>query len=186
MIPAIMSSGRCMSRTEIGVNPRPSLQPLRHRLAVYGSEPDIWRVMTSVRVLYREGADEWLVITTEQGIDLLIDDLRKPNAGENMARLFSNERPTLPSGFPDHELCIGVSDRMPVGIVSFCDAEGRLVSRGSPESHQDVQYGFCGDVSEFSAGWEIPIAQVREAAKEFLASGGLRPACLEWQVPEYW
>lgn len=142
--------------------------------------------MTSVRVLYREGADEWLVITTEDEIDMLIDSLRESNAGENMAQLFSNERPMMPSGFPDHELRIGVSNRMPVGIVSFMDAEGTMVSRGSAENNQDVQYGFCGNVSEYSASWEIPLAQVRQAAKEFLASGGQRPACIEWQVPEYW
>ncbi|MFF3395104.1 Imm1 family immunity protein [Streptomyces sp. NPDC002669] len=32
----------------------------------------------------------------------------------------------------------------------------------------------------------MPLAPVRQAAKEFLSSGGWCPACVQWREPEIW
>jgi hypothetical protein len=39
---------------------------------------------------------------------------------------------------------------------------------------------------EYLASWELPVELVSQAVKEFLFSGGQRPTCVEWQVPEFW
>ncbi len=42
-----------------------------------------------------------------------------------------------------------------------------------------------GEFTEFPGPCEIPVGLVRRAVKEFLTSGGQRPTCVRWQVPEY-
>ncbi|MFF4692381.1 Imm1 family immunity protein [Streptomyces sp. NPDC001307] len=50
----------------------------------------------------------------------------------------------------------------------------------------EVSYSCEGDITEFPDRSETPIDRVRQAAKEFLASGGQLPTCVERQVPEFW
>ena len=45
-------------------------------------------------------------------------------------------------------------------------------------------YFIVGNAIEFPDRSKIPIDLVRRAVKEFLASGGQRPTCVQWQVPE--
>ncbi|WP_353962457.1 Imm1 family immunity protein [Streptomyces sp. NBC_01221] len=50
----------------------------------------------------------------------------------------------------------------------------------------EVTYFVAENPTEFPATAEIPLALVRQAAKEFLSSGGRRPTCTQWQEPEIW
>ncbi|NJP42544.1 Imm1 family immunity protein [Actinacidiphila epipremni] len=135
----------------------------------------------------REHGKEPVVLSTSDDVDVLIETLLTGPAYHNLAQLHSLERPLLPSGYPDHELLVGVDRDLPVGVLAFMDAEsGNLVTLGSSEGRGKVPYLIMGQMTEFPDRSELPIELVRQAVSEFLMSGGKRPACVQWQVPEVW
>ncbi|WP_455757959.1 Imm1 family immunity protein [[Kitasatospora] papulosa] len=105
---------------------------------------------------------------------------------ENLASIYSLDRGLLPAGTPDHELMVGVDRGLGVGLVTFSDAGGNFVSKGSSDTRIDPVYFQHGHLTEFSEHSEIPIPLVRQAAKEFLTSDGLRPTCVRWQDLDAW
>ncbi|WP_329041395.1 Imm1 family immunity protein [Streptomyces sp. NBC_00178] len=122
-------------------------------------------------------------------IDSVIDDLLESTQGlmkENLASIYSLDRVLLPAGTPDHELMVGVDRGLGVGLVAFSDAGGNFVSKGSSDTRIDPVYFQHGHLTEFSEHSEVPIPLVRQAAKEFLTSGGLRPTCVRWQDLDAW
>lgn len=137
---------------------------------------------------YEHGEQPRLLYSVED-IDSLIDDLLEPATGiirENLASIYSLERECLPFGTPDHELMVGVDRELEVGLVAFSDENGNFVSRGSTDTRVDPVYFQQGHLTEFSEHSEIPIALVRQAAKEFLISSGSRPTCVQWQDLDAW
>ncbi|MFI2457397.1 Imm1 family immunity protein [Streptomyces sp. NPDC019539] len=149
---------------------------------------DGWKVTHySIQAYYREEHScEPSVVRTSEDVDALIDDLATGPEFENLAVLHSSEREALPSGFPDHEFMVGADGRRQVGVLSFV-AEKNFVSLGSSVSEGGtVTYFVSENPTEFPATAEIPLAVVRQAAQEFLSSGGQRPTCVQWQEPEVW
>ena len=135
----------------------------------------------------REHGKEPAVLTTAGDVDALIDALRTGQAYHNMAQLHSLECPLLSSGYPDHELLVGVNRDLPVGVLAFMDGEsGNLVTFDSAARRGEVSYSITGQATEFPDRSEIPIELIRMAVKEFVFSGGKRPECVQWQVPEVW
>ena len=135
----------------------------------------------------REHGKTPVILTTSEDVEALIDALLTGPSYHNLAQLHSLERPLLPSGYPDHELLVGADRDLPVGVLAFMDAEsGNVVTLGSSEGRREVPYLIMGQVTEFPDHSEVPIELVRQAVKEFLASGGKRPSCVQWQVPEVW
>lgn len=134
----------------------------------------------------KEHGDRRVLLETPEDVDAMIDSLLGGSNFENLAELHCLGRELLPSGFPDHELLVGANPELQVGVLEFMDADGNVVSRGSLEGRGEVPYFIVGNPTEFPEYSEIPIALVRQAVKEFLASGGQRPTCIEWQVPESW
>lgn len=132
-----------------------------------------------------EHADGRVVLTSDE-VDSFIDALLAGSDSENMAELHSLDRPLLPSGFPDHEFLVGVDNDLKVGVLSFMDETGNLVSLGGAEGRGSVSYFIVGNGNEFPDRSEIPISLIRQAVKEFLTSGGQRPTCVQWQEPEIW
>lgn len=133
----------------------------------------------------REHADDRPKLHSEEDVDALIEDLLTGPAYHNMAELHSLDRPLLPSGFPDHELLVGVDAQLQVGVLEFMD-DGNFVTLGPPSDRGEVSYYIAGNPTEFPNRSEVSIDLIRRAVKEFLTSGGKRPTCVEWQVPEYW
>lgn len=136
-----------------------------------------------------EHGDKPELLRTAEDVDALIDALLKESAGpvrENLAQIHSWEREPMPSGYPDHELLVGADRDLQVGLLAFMDADGNVVTSGSPITRTDPVYFIQGQMTEFSAHSEIPIDLVRQAAKEFLTSGGQRPTCVEWQPVTSW
>jgi hypothetical protein len=88
----------------------------------------VWRArVTSPRVeaRYRSSYGEGpLLIARPEQIDALVDKLLTGTADTNVAVLYSLERNELPSGFPDHELRVGVDRDRQVGVVAFMDETG--------------------------------------------------------------
>lgn len=113
-------------------------------------------------------------------VDALINSLLSGPVRENMAQIHSLERDSLPSGFPDHELLVGVDRILQVGVLAYLDSSGNVVTSGSLD--RSPVYYMQGHMTEFPANSEIPIDLIRQGVKEFLSSGGRRPACVRWQV----
>ena len=135
---------------------------------------------------YRKEHADGRVVLTSDDADLLVDALLAGSDSENMAELHSLDRPPLASGFPDHEFLVGVDVELQVGVLSFMDETGNLVSLGDSKGRGSVSYFIVGNGTEFPDRSEIPIILVRQAVKEFLTSGGQRPTCIQWQEPEFW
>ncbi|MFF6982304.1 Imm1 family immunity protein [Streptomyces sp. NPDC008343] len=135
---------------------------------------------------YRTEHADGRPILTSGDVDSFIDDLLGGSDSENMAELHSLDRPLLASGFPDHEFLVGVDKELQVGVLSFMDETGNLVSLGDTEGRGSVSYFIVENGTEFPDRSEIPISLVRQAVKEFLTSGGQRPTFIQWQEPEIW
>ena len=137
----------------------------------------------------REHTREPVVLNTPDDVDALVDALLAAPKSHNMAQLHSAERPLLPSGYHDHELLAGVDGELQVGVLAFMDMsaeQGNVVTLSSSEGRGEVSYSIAGAATEFPDRSEVPIDLVRQAIKEFLLSGGKRPRCVEWHVPEIW
>lgn len=74
---------------------------------------------------------------------------------------------------------VGVYKDAQLGVLSLLD-DGNLVPSGSVDRGV-VGYHLLGHSREFVAGSEIPVDLIRQALKEFLAFGGKRSTCIEWQ-----
>jgi hypothetical protein len=148
--------------------------------------------MTSrqVEAYYRSEHRGIPVLLEDPGdVDALIDALLAGGRFDNAAALYSLDRPLMPTGFPDHELVVGVDGNLEVGALSFMD-DGNFFSFDPTRGRGEVSCYVCrGEVSYYVSGGErefpersaIPIALVRQAVKEFLSSGGVRPTCIQWQ-----
>ncbi|MEU4095585.1 Imm1 family immunity protein [Streptomyces sp. NPDC026673] len=123
------------------------------------------------------------LLASANDVDSFIDALLNGRHDRSCAVVYSLDRPTLPSGYWDHELAVGVDRVAQVGALTLAD-DGNFVSKGSID-RGIVEYMLLGHVREFMAGSEIPIELVRRAVKEFLGSGGRIPACIEWQEEEF-
>jgi hypothetical protein len=140
-----------------------------------------------VEVYYRRGHRENPpILTSSDDVDRLIDVLLTGEEFCNMADLHSLDRELLPSGYPDHELLVGVNRSLPVGVLEFMDADGNRVTLGPETGRGEVVYHVAKNPTEFPNRAEVPIELIRQAVKEFVMSGGQRPTCVEWQVPENW
>ena len=135
-------------------------------------------------VFKKEHLEQPLLLDSPDAVGLLIEGLSAGYPLCNMARLFSLDRTLLPSGYPDHEFLVGIDPDAQVGIVGFADGEGSYVPSGVAEKEETI-YMLLTYPRNFLASPEIPIDLVREATKEFVLSGGLRPACIEWQEEPY-
>jgi hypothetical protein len=135
----------------------------------------------------REHGEGRPVLKTAGDVDNMINALLGGAEYHNLAELHSLDRELLPSGFPDHELLVGVDRSLPFGVVEFMDAEsGNLVSLGKEAGRGEVTYYIDTNPTEFPERAQVSIELVRKAVKEFVLSGGRRPTCVEWQVPEIW
>ncbi|GHA50731.1 hypothetical protein GCM10010329_85910 [Streptomyces spiroverticillatus] len=132
---------------------------------------------------YRPGHGKQPVfLFSSEEVDKVIDDLLTGPEDQNLAELYSLKRDLLPSGFPDHSFMIGVDRGRSVGLVSFSDSGGSFVTVGEPGGNPEFGYLMAGHHTEFEIDSEIPLALVREASRQFLATGGRRPTCVEWQT----
>lgn len=135
----------------------------------------------------QEHAENPMMIHGPEEADFLIDSLLESPVSHNLAQVHSLDRDPMPSGYPDHELMVGVDKGLKVGVISFMDAEyGNIATLGSPEGRVDVAYSINGAFTEFPKHSEIPLDLLRQAVKEFVSSGGKRPSCVQWQVIDCW
>ncbi|MFI5808954.1 Imm1 family immunity protein [Streptomyces sp. NPDC051561] len=143
----------------------------------------------AVAVYRREHIENPRVLVTPEDVDDMIDVLLESDVMERAAQLYSLDRPRLPSGIFDHSFIVGVQRERGVGVLSSADGnhvETNVVSVGNPELGRGPVY-YCqnGSSFDFPLFSEISIEEVRQAVKDFVASGGQRPACVDWDVAGY-
>ncbi|MFD3472039.1 Imm1 family immunity protein [Streptomyces sp. NPDC058682] len=126
-----------------------------------------------------------VLVFTEDDVDSLIDALLAAPPFHDAAHLVSRARPMTRSGFPDHELYVGVSKGGQVGALMLSAPEtGLVASVGGLGSRSDVVYHVAEHWTEFPSDSEIPLSLVRSAVKEFLRSDGCVPKCVVWKPIE--
>ncbi len=72
----------------------------------------------------RDHVNQPAVLGTVEDVDALIDTLLASPVDENLAALYSAQRPLLPSGYPHHELMVGVDGSRRVGVLAFMESDG--------------------------------------------------------------
>ena len=119
-----------------------------------------------VEAIYRpEHGKVSVLLNTPDDVDVLVNSLLGGSVDQNMAELYSLERPRLPSGFPDHGLVMGVDRVLQVGILASMDACGNWATLGSHEGRTEVYYFMTGHATEFPAYSDIPIDFVRRGGQ---------------------
>jgi hypothetical protein len=144
------------------------------------------RIMAVYR---REHIENPQILITPEDVDEMINILLESDIIECAAQMYSLGRPRLPSGIFDHSFIIGVRKDRGAGVASSADGsckEPNVVSVGNRELGRGPVY-YCqnGSSFDFPLFSEIPIGKVREVAKEFVASSGKRPNCIDWDVAGY-
>ncbi|WP_422772460.1 Imm1 family immunity protein [Plantactinospora sp. WMMC1484] len=130
--------------------------------------------------LHQHG-DAPVVVRTVEEMDRLIDDLLSQPFDNSVCTMYSSARPDRPNGFPDHEFAVAVNPEDAVGGLWFDDFDANWYTLGTPSRHDQVSYYYMESERDFPHDSEIPLALVRQAAREFLVSGGQRPTCVSWQ-----
>ena len=138
---------------------------------------------TTVEAYFRhEHGDDPIRISTEADVDRLIDDLLAEDYENSAATLYVDGRLNA-AGVPDHELLVGVNNADgDVGSLRYMGSPGTFYGTGQTSKRDQLIYYYTGHDREFPLDSELRIEAIRKAIKEFLASGGERPASIEWQA----
>lgn len=122
------------------------------------------------------GSRNWLERVDElravEDVHRLLDRLCDPRSDNAM--LIHTRRQRLESGYPDHEVTVGV--RGEHGAILFTDeATGSWVTLGGGPTAPPTYAGV-----EFPTHCEIPVGDIASAISEFLTTGE-RPTRVPWQ-----
>lgn len=142
-------------------------------------------VSYSAKVYYKHGhGKNPVIVRSDADIDALVDALLAESFFNSMATLCVAERAVNAAGFPGHEFGIAVDNESGLGGLWYSGNGGSWFSLGVRSERDEVFYYYMGHDRGFPIDSEIPVDLVRQAAKEFLASGGERPTCVQWQPYE--
>ena len=86
-----------------------------------------------VEAQYRpEHGDAPQILASHEDVDALVDHPLGEDFYHTVAALYAVERPHLPSGVPDHEMCLAVDPILKVGALTFMDETGNWASADHP------------------------------------------------------
>jgi hypothetical protein len=128
-----------------------------------------------------EHRDHPAVIHTDDDVDALIDELLGEPFDNSMANLYLLERLAVEGSIVKHEFGVAVDAEDGVGSLSYLGDGMSWTSQGGRSERDEVFYCFVGHEREFPIDSLISIDLIRQATKEWLASGGERPGCVQWQ-----
>lgn len=137
--------------------------------------------MTTVQGLFTAAHGQAPVrITTAAEMDEFLDALLKEPFDNSVAALYVEGRLNH-HGVPDHELLLAVAAEDGVGGLWYTGPDGEsLVAKGATSELDQVVYYYMGSEREFPRDSEVPLSNVRQAAHEFLVSGGELPSSASW------
>lgn len=128
----------------------------------------------SVQVIYAYEQDQ-ITISDSGELDTILDQVA--------AEAPIDAPPLVALDMPDRERSMMVGLRGAVGVLNFVDFTGPVsaASRSDSTGVPTPAYFYCDSWTGLPADTEIPIEVVRQAAREFLATGE-RPSCVTWQL----
>lgn len=125
-----------------------------------------------------EGTDEEpMTLATVEDVDRLLDRVKAD--GDDPTFMV----PPMAQLAPVEEgmwsiLQVGVNgDR---GFVVHTDRSGSVITWNGASGEDEVIYDYMGHVREVPASAEVPLTDVRAAAREFLIGNGARPQGITW------
>jgi hypothetical protein len=68
-----------------------------------------------------------------------------------------------------------------VGSLRYMGVPGTFNGVGQTSQADELVYCYAGHDREFPLDSELPVETVRKVIKEFVASGGERPASIDWR-----
>jgi hypothetical protein len=131
-------------------------------------------VSGSVQAIFDQHLDPVPVATTRE-LDELLDRIQ--------AAAPADAPPLVALDMPDRQRSLVIGLRGPVGLLNFVDlndADGGAVSKADSDGAETPPYFYCGHWTEFPTDAELPIDDVRAAAREYLSTGH-RPTNVTWQ-----
>jgi hypothetical protein len=128
-----------------------------------------------------EHAEHPVVVGSDREMDDLIDRLLAESFENSIATLHIVERPLNAAGVPDHQMSLAINAADNVAGIRY-QREQVWYSKGDTDSkREDVFYYYMGSDTDYPRDSEISILVLRDAAKEFLRTGGDRPTSVPWQ-----
>ncbi|OLT38662.1 hypothetical protein BJF85_08095 [Saccharomonospora sp. CUA-673] len=112
-------------------------------------------------------------VTTTAELDAVLDTVAAWN-GANLIELSDTDDP-----WRTPMMNVGLDAERGVGVLVFLSPQGNYVSSNGSED-ETPQYFYQDHEREFPAGVEVPIADARRAAREYVETRA-RPACVQWQ-----
>jgi Immunity protein Imm1 len=139
----------------------------------------------TVTAYFKHGhGDNPVVLRTVEDADALVDALLNEEFDNSVAALYSNARPEMDSGYPDHELRVAIFAEANVGGIRYAGDDGASPGTwyvpGRKSQRDEVFYLYMTHDESWPRNSEVSIDDVRAAVKEFVANGGDRPASFEW------
>jgi hypothetical protein len=131
-------------------------------------------VSGSVQAIYDQHREP-VAINTIGELDELLDRIQ--------ATALAEAPPLIALDRPDQQRSLVVGLRGGVGLLNFVDlndADGGAVSKADNDGAETPPYFYCGHWTEFPTDAELPVDDVRAAAREYLATGQ-RPTNVTWQ-----
>ncbi|GEC08049.1 hypothetical protein SSP24_57040 [Streptomyces spinoverrucosus] len=150
-------------------------------------QDELWPVTVRAEARYKlgHGADPAKLVTPED-VDRVIDELLTGGPKyQTLAQIHSMERERTWAGAFDHELVVGANAELNAGIMTYMDEFGNFATVGDPGSRKEPLYHLMGHMRELPDECEISLDLVRQAAKEFVFAGGVRPTCVAWKPIEW-
>lgn len=130
----------------------------------------------SLTISYREDRDPVTVVTTTE-LDTELDRIAAEAA-------HTPEAPLLVAlEVPGTQRTMLVGQRGSVGVLNYVDLAGTaggFISRADRTGQPTPPYFYFGSWTGIDPDAEIPVDQVRAAARELLSTGR-QPGCVEWQ-----
>jgi len=133
--------------------------------------------MVALKAWYDGEADDATIIHTAAELDAVLDEVAGWS-GPNIVELLIESDPAQAI------LDVGIDTEFGRGTLYYAGEgydDGCFPRSDSKSDEDPLLYYYMGSDREFPRDAEIPLAAVREAAHEYMTTGGRRPTGIDWQ-----
>ncbi|MGH8792704.1 MAG: Imm1 family immunity protein [Stackebrandtia sp.] len=134
--------------------------------------------MTTVRMWYEPGhGDQGLTATTEDELRAALDAFITDEHYLSIMQMVITD-----SDGHDVLMELAAASKDEQGALRYSSSAHVWFSQGEPTDYEVMEFAYYRTPHSFPTDSLIPIEEVRQAAAEFLTSGGQRPTCVRWQA----
>jgi hypothetical protein len=135
--------------------------------------------VVAIEAWYDGEADEPITIRTVEDLDALLDRMVAEALGFVVP-------PLAELSWQDADgwavVYVGISAKNDLGVITHSDRDGSVISSNGGDGGDAVSYDYMGNLRDLPDSAEIPLVDVRQAMREFVAADGARPTSVAWQV----